>query len=54
MVVVIRNYIIGIHGRLEIRAEKDPVDGAWALSSDPPGFLEQILLANLRTKREKK
>lgn len=53
MVIILRNYKIGIQGRLEIRAEKDPVDGAWALSSDPPGLLEQLLLANLRTKRKK-
>ena len=51
MVVEIKNYKIQINGTVVIRAEKDPVDGAWALSSEPSGLLEMLLLSKLKTKR---
>ena len=51
MVIVIKNYKIELKGTVEIRAEKDPLDGAWALSSEPSGLLEMLLLSKLKPKR---
>ena len=50
--ITIRNYRIQIKGQITIVAEKDPVDGVWALSSEPPGLLEQLLITNFRSKRK--
>jgi hypothetical protein len=51
--ITIRNYKINIKGTVVVKAEKN-MEGIWELSSEPPGLLEQLLLTQMRPKREKK
>lgn len=51
--ITIKNYKINIKGTVVIKLEKDPVDGAWAISSEPPGLLEMLLISQFKGKREK-
>jgi|GEM_PF-4093891 hypothetical protein len=50
--MIITNYKLTIHGTIVIKAEKN-LAGEWELSSEPPGLLEELLISQIRKKREK-
>lgn len=49
--MIIRNYKLTVQGTISIEAKKN-FNGEWELSSEPPGLLRELLVSQIRKKRD--